>query len=242
MNQTDNYMDKVNSLENIENIQNIRCNPIVETFISCAKPFLPGIGELIDSSLTQILEEHQKKKRDEFCEYILNAPELITKDKLTNISFLMEFAKTIDVINKLARNEKIIFIASLFKNTFITNEISDIDEYEEWLYCLDTMSYRELEILIYLYNCELEYYGEEFDPKRKIIEYQKVVEVWFQFVKKVKRVFDIDEEDIESIVLGLSKTGFIKQEDIDVREATMKVYYVSNYFVRFMKRIKNDDK
>lgn len=224
-------------LEMAKDVSEIRRNPIVETFVTYAKTFVPFIGDLIDTSVNCVLEEYQNKKRMDFCEYILDTPELITKEKVSDVDFLIEFGKTMDVINKLAQNEKLIYISGLFKNTFITKDKYDVSEYEEWLRRLDELSYREIELLVCLYNTEVDYYKADYDSQKTVIEYQKVVDVWFEFLKKAERLLDISQESIESIILSITRTGFVKQEDIDIRESTLKVYYVSDYFVRFIKRI-----
>ena len=163
------YEKLESSLKTAETLKEMRLNPIVEAFVSCVKPFFPGIGELVDSSVNEIVENFQKAKRREFCEYIFDTEEVITKEKISDIEFLMEFGRTLDAINRLAQNEKVIYIAALFKNTFIIKNSYDTDQYEEWLKCIDDLSYRQIEILKCLYDEELKYYGEKYDSAQEIL-------------------------------------------------------------------------
>ena len=60
----------------------------------------------------------------------------------------MEFARTLDVVNKLATNEKVQYIAKLFRKTFSTSLYkNNLSEYEEYLRRLEYISVRELELL-----------------------------------------------------------------------------------------------
>ena len=44
--------------------------------------------------------------------------ELIVKSDVADVPFLMELARTLEVLNRLATNEKVLYIANLFKHTF----------------------------------------------------------------------------------------------------------------------------
>lgn len=234
---SDKFNEVKKELKIAETVSDKYSNPILHTVRSQLIQYLPIIGDYLDSVAEKNIEDYQVKKRKEFCEFILNEPELITKEKVTDINFIMEFVKTLDVINRLAQNDKILFLAALFKNTFINKNKYKIDEYEEWLHCIEELSYREMQLLIELYKCEKSYYGEFYDPQKNIREYQKIVDVWFIFLKKASKDFSLTYEDIESLIIRTTKTGFCNQEDVSVGESTLKVYYVSNYFVRFLNRI-----
>lgn len=62
-----------------------------------------------------IIKEFQSKKQKRFLDIILTNEQLITSEKVTNITFIMEFAKTLDVVNRLHSNDKLDYIAKLFK-------------------------------------------------------------------------------------------------------------------------------
>lgn len=51
-------------------------------------------------------------------ETIAESKELIVSKDVADVPFLMELARTLEVEDRLAANEKIIFIADLFENTF----------------------------------------------------------------------------------------------------------------------------
>jgi uncharacterized protein YegP (UPF0339 family) len=51
-------------------------------------------------------------------ETIAESKELIVSKDVADVPFLMELARTLEVVDRLAANEKIIFITNLFENMF----------------------------------------------------------------------------------------------------------------------------
>ena len=91
---------------------------------------IPGIGSLAKNLLEQEVAEFQKeRKREEFLSYITESEELIAKSDVADVPFLMELARTLEVLNRLATNEKVLYIANLFKHTFLLAGDRDIDLY-----------------------------------------------------------------------------------------------------------------
>lgn len=62
----------------------------------------------------------------------------------------MEYLRTMDVVNRVSQNDKVAYIAKLFKNSFIIRDISefDVDQYEEYLHRFDYLSLKEIHIMI----------------------------------------------------------------------------------------------
>lgn len=51
-------------------------------------------------------------------ETIAESKKLIVSKDVADVPFLMELARTLEVVDRLATNEKIIFITNLFENMF----------------------------------------------------------------------------------------------------------------------------
>lgn len=117
-------------LHNSETIADIFSNPMIKSGIDILGE-IPGIGSASKNMIEQEVARFQKRKREEFLGYIAESKELIVNKDVADVPFLMELARTLEVVDRLATNEKIIFIANLFENTFFLTEHRDIDLHEE---------------------------------------------------------------------------------------------------------------
>ena len=97
-------------------VNNIR-NPAIRSMINALKAVMrvPFIGDLIDSSISTTFEDNQKKKRDQLINIILSDKQRITKDMVNNVEFIVNFARVMDAVNRLAKNEKVEYFANLIR-------------------------------------------------------------------------------------------------------------------------------
>lgn len=86
-------------------------NPVVKFVLQ----FIP-IPTVADSAIGKAFEIHQRKKQEQLFEMILEDG-TITIDDVKDVDCIMEFAKTMDVVNRLIRNDKIKYLAYLLKNS-----------------------------------------------------------------------------------------------------------------------------
>lgn len=221
------------SLENANSWIDIWNNPVVQALLISLK-ICPPLATGIECIYTQILDNNQKKKQEELCQIIFS-DRSITLEDVKNVDFIMGFARAWQVNNWLLANEKVKYIANLFKRTFtgIINE-NTISEYEEYLHRLDYMSFREIDMLFLLYQCEREF---SVGSQKNLTKYD---EAWDKFKKETVKKYDLDENMIVSIMSGLTMTGFC-QEAHFMRPGSGIVknpYYTTEYFERFLKLIK----
>ena len=128
-------------LQDMEAIADFFSNPMIKSGMEMLGE-IPGIGSLAKNLLEQEVAGFQKRKREEFLSYITESGELIAKSDVADVPFLMELARTLEVLNRLATNEKVLYIANLFKHTFLLAGDRDIDLYEENLKRLEELSIR----------------------------------------------------------------------------------------------------
>ena len=138
-------------LQDMEAIADFFSNPMIKSGMEMLGE-IPGIGCLAKNLLEQEVAGFQKRKREEFLSYITESGELIAKSDVADVPFLMELARTLEVLNRLATNEKVLYIANLFKHTFLLAGDRDIDLYEENLKRLEELSIREITILAKLHQ------------------------------------------------------------------------------------------
>lgn len=127
-------------------IKDIWENPVLKCIVS----YVPFWSSGIDYGLGKAIEIRQKKKLEMLFEIILEDG-TITMEDINDVDCIMEFAKTMEVVNKLIRNDKVKYLANLLKNS-IKDKERDVDEFEELLNKLATLSLRELDLLNLLYE------------------------------------------------------------------------------------------
>lgn len=146
------------SLNNSEELADIKNNPVVKATILSVVKSIPIIGELIDSSMDMCLTTFQQNKRKELIEMILSDVN-ITSDMVSDVEFIMNFAKTLEAVNRLSSNNKIKYFANLIKNGYFTSHKIENDLFEEYLRLLSILSYREIEYLYFIYKYQKENFG-----------------------------------------------------------------------------------
>lgn len=177
-----------------------------------------GIGEAIGVAIDLTLENFQKKKQEEFIN-IIRESNNITKEMITDIDFIMGFIKATEAVNRLSTNDKVIYIANLFKNTFCIEGEKNIDEYEEWLANLSSLSYREINILIMLYQ------SNKNKEKKEM------------FYSNMEEKLGLDKENIIAILTSISRSGFCKEKVGTFLGYTGGEFYTTDYFERFLEKI-----
>ena len=228
---------KKSELKNAEMINNIYNNPVASAFFGLVKPFLPFIGDFTDEVIKNKLSDFQGIKRKEFCEIVFSNYELVTIEMVSDVEFIMEFMKTLDVVNRLSSNNKVKYLANLFKNSYITTKERNLDEYEEWLNRLSDLSYREIILLEYLYECDKKMNNLQIESNEPFSIKQKS---WELFLQNEKKLFGLNDIDLSAIISGTSRTGFCQMvgalnQPID---SSTNTYYITDYFRRFAEKIK----
>lgn len=229
----ENFDEMKADLQSIEEIGAIKENPVVTSFVNLFRQ-IPYFGDLACDSIDKAFEAFQKEKRERFYEYIITSQELITLENVNDITILMEFAKTLDVVNRLATNDKVKYIAMLFSKTF-SNQFyrTHISEYEEYLRRLEYISCRELDLLFLLYDCER---SPDIYLKKSL---NKIDEAWNMFKKKASEEYGIVDAMIVSLISGLTMTGFCREVHF-MRPGTGPIespFCTTEYFWRFLELI-----
>lgn len=209
-------------------IKDIWENPVVKFVLDRIRFMSPDISYGVD----KLLEMHQRKKLEELFEILLK-DNTVTIEDISNVDCIMEIAKTMEVVNRLIRNDKVKYLANLLKSS-IKDENRNIDEFEELLSKLSTLSLREIELLYLLYNEEQkvkqldEDEKEVFNPKKS----------WEAFTNKVGSEYELNESEIISLMLGIMRTGFCVGEwRTYLSVSATLVMYTSPEYKKLLKKI-----
>ncbi len=215
-----------NTMTEIKDIWN---NPVVKDLLR----IMPFRFLDIDNMIEREIEMLQKKKLEEFFEILLE-DNAITLDDIKDVDCIMETAKTIEVINRLIRNDKVKYLANLLKDS-IKNKKRDIDEFEELLNKLDALSMREIDLLYLLYQEEEKKTG--FDNNgQKVFNLE---DSWEAFVNEAKLKYGLNDSEVISVMSGIMRTGFcIGEWRVYLNARAVMIIYTSPEYRKLLKKIR----
>lgn len=214
----------------IKNLNSLWNKPVLKMIRSLFNIFPMPLNKLVDSSIEEMFRNFQSSKDEELCELIFS-DESVTLDDVKDATFITDFARSLSAVRRLSTNKKVVYIANLFRNYHSSGVNEEIDEFEEFLSRLEDLSYRELKILAYLCDCE---------NKVPHIEPDKAVDqlaTWDYFEKTASKEFDLIINDVKSIVAGTVRSGFCNSFGITRPGHIKSVYYVTDYYKKFLNKI-----
>lgn len=210
-------------------------NPITKALLSGFS--IPFLGEMVKSGIEKQLQEYQREKLEQLLQTILEDNE-ITSEQLQDVAVIIEFRKLLEVVLRLHHNDKIEYLANLFKNNVKKNEF-DYNIYDEFLIKLQNISYRELDLLFLLYEIEQESnLNITSEQEVELSAWGNKVKVWEQFLQRVRQEKHLHPEYVTALMSGLMGSGFVQSYGIPVLSATVKtVYGTTEYFAQLLRDI-----
>lgn len=227
------FQDVKYSLETLDDVKDISNNPVVKSLISLVS-LIPGMGTFANSAIAEKVNMFQKEKREKLIDIIFSDG-TITQEQVSDVQFIMEFAKLLDVIDRLSTNTKVEYLGKLFKNSMLSNDDDKFDRFEEYLYRFNELSNREIEILYLLYGCQkdwskLSYPNENADAKK--------FRIWCDFKKLASEKFNISKGEVDTIVAGIVRTGFCKPYFVSLAKTSEIIYRATSDFSEFVNLVK----
>lgn len=199
-----NFEEDKLSLRNCEEFADIKNNPVVAAFITSVKPLFPFWGELADGVVNEVLTKNIIEKRKKLLDIILSDTEMITTDMSSDVECIISFKKTVEAVDRLVTNDKIVYFGNLFKNGYLNDDRIQAYKFEEYFNIIDALSYRQLDLLALLHtystkeiSCDNE---KEEDSKR-----------WMLFKEDACKIFDITGDDLIAILKSAEKSGLCKE-------------------------------
>lgn len=115
---------------------------------------------------------------------------------------------TFEAIRRTRKRDKIRFLANLLAGQLSEEEaVDDVSEYEEYVQILDELSYREL-TLLYM----MDKHGLHMpEGRNELSETQSIDEGWSDFVEEAKATFDLEENELTSILHRLTRSGCFQE-------------------------------
>jgi hypothetical protein len=208
-------------------------NPMSQGIIG-ALNLIPGLADSAKAVAAELIKERQKKKLDIICNIIFEDCSVVS-EMIKNVDTLYEFFKMIEVANKLTSNEKVVYLANLFKNSFISNSNCSLDEFEEYLLRLNDLSFREIGILKLLYDCEIEA-SKEFEGK-EIDNDKYYSSIYNNLLILGTKEYNISQNELAAILRGTIRSGFCEDMVFTYLGQSKQLYCVTDYFINFVNKI-----
>jgi len=162
---------------------------------------LPGWGSA-DGLLSKRAQEIQHERLRIFMDELASGQMPLTPALIESEDFLHCFFRTTAAALRTRRREKIEMLAGMLQGTFREQTYSDIDDFEELLGILDSISYRQLEVLNLLRKLEIQYAGKHFENASARIE-----AYWGIFRTQVCKTLGVDKGSFDSFMTRLESSG-----------------------------------
>ena len=160
-----------------------------------------GIGGLIDVVLTKTLENIQKERTAAFFDELAKGDAVVDENLLKSEDFLHAFFATTKYALNSRRREKIKMFARLLKSSLTENDLSNIDEYEDFLKILNELSYRELLALKIL---------DEYSStprKEEQNDLQWTSQFWEELERRIAKELNIPANQVVDFMNRIARTG-----------------------------------
>ncbi|MBR5337755.1 MAG: hypothetical protein IK152_07205 [Lachnospiraceae bacterium] len=126
---------------------------IKNAFIKSLIGVFPFLGEYLNELIEIGFEQSQNEKQEKLVEIISKNKDIITTDMVKNNEFIINLARTHEMVKRLATNDKIEYYANLIRNGYLCQgECISADTFDEYTSILNEISFREIEYLVEFAN------------------------------------------------------------------------------------------
>jgi hypothetical protein len=179
-------------------LEKYESNRVIRSLIQLV-PF--GVGGALDVVLTKTLEKIREDRTATFFDELANGNVIVNEELLKSEDFLHAFFSTTKYALNSRRQEKIKMFARLLKNSATNEDLSKIDEYEDFLEILDELSYRELLGLKIL---------DEYSSTPRTAEQNDLMwanQFWDEFEQRLSSELSISNNQIADFMNRVARTG-----------------------------------
>ena len=162
---------------------------------------IPGWGSA-DGLIQTRADEIKRERLRAFFDELANGQTVLSSELIESEDFLHCFFKTTHAALHTRRREKIAMFACMLKGALRDGTFSEIEDYEELLSVIDSISYRQFAVLCLLRGYEIQYSGKHFENN-----VQRVEAYWDKFRKKACASLGIDEVAFQPFMTRLEATG-----------------------------------
>lgn len=162
---------------------------------------IPG-GSAIDVGVSYYAKRIEDDRRRIFFDELGNGTIYLNPELIQSDDFLHCYFATCKAAMRSRTEEKIRNCARLLKSALDESTFADTDEYEEYLQILDELTYREFLMLV-----KLDDYEKKFPIRQDENDIQCLERYWEQYKNDLIEKINIPEEEIDSLMIRLTRTG-----------------------------------
>ncbi|MGE8205855.1 hypothetical protein ACQKP0_14965 [Heyndrickxia sp. NPDC080065] len=187
-------------------IENYENRAIIRTLIQ-----LIPYGGVMDTYLTTTFNNILIERSRNFFDELNSGNFILTEEIIDSEDFLHSYFSTYKAAIYTRQKSKIRFFARLLINGVILNDLSIINEYEDYLKILEDLTYREIYILYTLYKFENKYCSDILGADRAYIKQMNSNKYWNDFITKITKDLNIEVDEIFGLIHRLSRTGCYRE-------------------------------
>jgi len=201
-------------------------NPVIRSLIQLV-PF--GIGSGIDVLLMTKIKTIRDSRIKAFFDDLNEGEIELTEELIAQEDFLHSYFSTIRAVLRTRRKEKIKLFARLFKNSVIDNQVSDPDEYDDYLKILDDLSMKDIILLNEIKSFEERVDKDFKQANENFADPMNVLPEWHtSFLTIVEEKIGLDYEKLNIRIYRLESLGLFERTLEIASNNTTKVKNIDN--------------
>lgn len=204
----------------------------------------PGIRALLNlipgwSSADGLLQtradqiKHQRLR--DFFDALAVGHTQITEELIQSDDFLHCYFKTTQAVINTRRKEKIELFAHMLGAALDAQIFSGLDQFEELLDALDSMSLREFGVLRMLKDYETSYATKEFEN-----DVARIQAYWPEFLSNACKSFEVEDAEIDAFMERLQRTGFFTRNTDSFWDSNPRIGKTTRQFVKLCALVARD--
>ena len=188
------------SVYSLTSIDRIKDNLAKDTILSVLSS-VPVIGAFVDNNTEKLLTKFQHDKRQGLLDVILSETAYVTNEMVNNVEFILDFAKTLEAVNKLSSNSKVKFFGNLLRNSYLSKNKAKNYEFENNFQLLLSLSYSDI---IIMESLKSNYRKIPDNPSENMVEFKETLE---QTINGITNELQIPREIVIATLDKLSGMG-----------------------------------
>ncbi|MEP6464750.1 MAG: hypothetical protein ABJB05_00530 [Parafilimonas sp.] len=185
-------------------------------------------GSIADNILLSFHTKEKERRLKEFFDEISKGNTTLNEQDILNDDFLHKYYITLNAVVQSKRTEKIQYFAHLLLNSKSDLINEDYDSYEDFIKVLDDLSFQEFYILKTI--VEIETINEISFPRKSIGHYKTLIQ-------KISSDLSISENEAESLIVRLNRTGLIILNKGNVYKQEVHNYVITTELFHKLKKL-----
>jgi hypothetical protein len=195
---------------------------------------IPGWSS-VDGLLQTRADQIKHRRLRDFFDALAAGQTEITEELVQSDDFLHCYFKTTQAVVNTRRKEKIELFAHMLRSALNTKVFSGLDQYEELLDALDSMSFREFGVLRMLKGYEASYATKEFEN-----DIARIQAYWPEFLNDACKSFEVESAEIDAFMEKLQRTGFFTRNTDSFWDSDPRIGKTTRQFEKLCAMVTRD--